>query len=106
ATVDYVNTLGAKKLTKFPNIDQAYLEVATGGADAAMHDTPNVLYYIKTAGKDRVKAVGPDVKAAYYGIGFQQGSPLRDKVNVALLEMMEDGEYDQLYKKWFGAMPE
>lgn len=106
ATVDYVNTLGAKKLVKFPNIDQAYLEVATGGADAAMHDTPNVLYYIKTAGKGRVKAVGPDVKAAYYGIGFQQGSELRDKVNVALLEMMEDGEYDQLYQKWFGTMPE
>lgn len=106
ATVDYVNTLDAKKIVKFPNIDQAYLEVVTGGADAAMHDTPNVLYYIKEAGQGRVKAVGPDVKAAFYGIGFQQGSDLRDKVNVALLEMMEDGEYDELYKKWFGAAPE
>ena len=106
ATVDYVNTLDAKKIVKFPNIDQAYLEVVTGGADAAMHDTPNVLYYIKTAGQGRVKAVGPDVKAAFYGIGFQQGSELRDKVNVTLLEMMEDGEYDKLYMKWFGTAPE
>ena len=106
ATVDYVNTLGAAKIVKFPNIDQAYLEVVTGGADAAMHDTPNVLYYIKTAGQGRVKAVGADVKAAFYGIGFQQGSDLRDPVNVALLEMMEDGAYDQLYLKWFGALPE
>ncbi len=106
ATVDYVETLDTKKLVKFPNIDQAYMEVATGGADAAMHDTPNVLYYIKTAGEGRVKAVGPDVKAAFYGIGFQQGSELRDKVNIALLEMMEDGEYDELYMKWFGTLPE
>ncbi|MBW1956426.1 MAG: glutamine ABC transporter substrate-binding protein GlnH [Deltaproteobacteria bacterium] len=106
ATVDYVNTLGTAKIVKFPNIDQAYLEVVTGGADAAMHDTPNVLYYIKTAGQGRVKAVGPDVKAAFYGIGFQQGSELRDKVNVALLEMMEDGAYDKLYMKWFGSAPE
>ncbi|NIQ93910.1 MAG: transporter substrate-binding domain-containing protein, partial [Desulfuromonadales bacterium] len=68
ATVDYVETLGAKKLIKFPNIDQAYLEVVTGGADAAVHDTPNVLFYVKQVGRDRVKAVGPDVKAAYYGI--------------------------------------
>lgn len=105
ATVDYVNTLGAKKIVKFPNIDQAYLELVTGGADAAMHDTPNVLYYIKTAGRGKVKAVGPDVKAAYYGIGFQQGSALRDKVNIALLEMMEDGEYDKIYIKWFGSAP-
>ncbi len=106
ATVDYVETLGAKKIVKFPNIDQAYLEVATGGADAAMHDTPNVLYYIKEAGNGRVKAVGPDVKAAQYGIAFPQGSDLRDKVNVALLQMMEDGGYAKLYRKWFNADPE
>jgi glutamine transport system substrate-binding protein len=106
ATVEYVETLGAKKLVKFPNIDQAYLEVATGGADAAMHDTPNVLYYIKTAGQGKVKAVGPDVKAAQYGIAFPQGSELRDKVNVVLLQMMEDGAYAKLYRKWFDADPE
>jgi glutamine transport system substrate-binding protein len=106
ATVDYVKTLDAKKVVKFPNIDQAYLEVATGGADAAMHDTPNVLYYIKTAGNGRVKAVGPDVKAAQYGIAFPQGSALRDRVNVALLKMMEDGAYAKLYRKWFDAEPE
>ncbi|MCP4673376.1 MAG: glutamine ABC transporter substrate-binding protein GlnH [Desulfobacula sp.] len=106
ATVDYVETLGAKKVVKFPNIDQAYLEVVTGGADAAMHDTPNVLYFIDTAGKGRVKAVGADVKAAFYGIGFQQGSDLRDKVNVTLLEMMETGAYDKIYIKWFGTAPE
>ncbi len=106
ATVEYVEKLNAKKVVKFPNIDQAYLEVATGGADAAMHDTPNVLYYIKTAGNGRVKAVGPDVQAAQYGIAFPQGSPLRDKVNIALLKMMEDGTYAKLYRKWFDADPE
>ena len=106
ATVEYVNTLSAKKIVKFPNIDQAYLEVVMGGADAAVHDTPNVLYYIKTAGKGRVKAVGPDVKAAQYGIAFPQGSALRDKVNVALLEMMEDGTYATLYRKWFDSDPQ
>jgi len=106
ATVEYVETLGAKKVVKFPNIDQAYLEVVTGGADAAMHDTPNVLYYIKTAGNGKVKAVGPDVKAAQYGIAFPQGSELREKVNIALLQMMEDGAYAELYKKWFDTAPE
>ncbi len=106
ATVEYVESLGPKKIVKFPNIDQAYLEVVTGGADAAMHDTPNVLYFIKTAGQGKVKAVGPDVKAAQYGIAFPQGSELREKVNIALLQMMEDGEYAQLYRKWFASDPE
>lgn len=106
ATVEYVESLNPAKVVKFPNIDQAYLEVVTGGADAAMHDTPNVLYYIKTAGNGKVKAVGADVKAAQYGIAFPLGSPLRKPVNIALLEMMEDGTYAELYRKWFGADPE
>jgi glutamine transport system substrate-binding protein len=106
ATVDYVKTLGVKEMVQFPNIDQAYIEVMIGGADAAVHDTPNVLYFVKNASKGRAKAVGPDVKAAYYGIAFQQGSPLRDKVNVALLECIEQGEYGIIYKKWFGTEPE
>lgn len=50
-------------LRLFPNIDNAYLELQTGRVDAAMHDTPNVLYYIKTAGQGRVKAVGEQLMA-------------------------------------------
>src|SRR5690606_27148150 len=46
------------ELRLFPNIDNAYLELRTGRVDAAMHDTPNVLYYIATAGDGQVKAVG------------------------------------------------
>ena len=103
---DYAKTLGVKDLRQFPNIDQAYMETVTGGADAAIHDTPNVLYFIKTAGQGKVKAVGANVKAAFYGIGFQQGSALREKANVALLKMMESGEFDKIYIKWFGAAPE
>ncbi|MGM0644077.1 MAG: glutamine ABC transporter substrate-binding protein GlnH [Thermodesulfobacteriota bacterium] len=106
ATVEYVESMNPEKVVKFPNIDQAYLEVATGGADAAMHDTPNVLYFIKEAGGGKVKAVGPDVKAAQYGIAFPSGSELREKVNIALLKMIEDGSYAELYKKWFGTAPE
>jgi glutamine transport system substrate-binding protein len=106
ATVDYVKTLGVKRMVQFPNIDQAYMELIAGGADAAIHDAPNVLYFIKNASRGKTKAVGPDIKAAYYGIGFPQGSALRDKVNVALLECIEQGEYDKIYKKWFGSAPE
>lgn len=103
---DYAKTLGVKTLRQFPNIDQAYMETVTGGSQAAIHDTPNVLYFIKTAGHGRVKAVGANVKAAFYGIGFQQGSPLREKTNVALLKMMESGEFDKIHIKWFGSAPE
>lgn len=51
------------ELRQFPNIDNAYLELQTGRVDAAMHDTPNVLYYVKTAGGGKVKAVGEQMMA-------------------------------------------
>src|SRR5699024_1470750 len=51
------------ELRLFPNIDNAYLELQTGRVDAAMHDTPNVLFYIKSAGGGRVKTVGEQMLA-------------------------------------------
>lgn len=93
------------ELRQFPNIDNAYLELQTGRVDAAMHDTPNVLYYVKTAGGGKVKAVGEQMMAHQYGIGFPKGSELVAKVNAALANMKKDGRYTAIYKKWFGTEP-
>lgn len=92
-------------IRKLPNIDNAYLELRTGRVDAAMHDTPNVLYYIATAGDEQVKAVGETMMAHEYGIGFPKGSPLVEDVNAALGNMRDDGRYDDIYEKWFGVRP-
>ncbi|MCX2956768.1 MAG: transporter substrate-binding domain-containing protein, partial [Candidatus Regiella insecticola] len=80
-----------KNLRQFPNIDNAYLELATGRADAVLHDAPNILYFIKTAGNERFKAVGAPIKAQQYGIAFLKGSELREKVNQALQVLHEKG---------------
>jgi len=93
------------ELRLFPNIDNAYLELRTGRVDAAMHDTPNVLYYIATAGDGQVKAVGEQMMAHQYGIGFPKGSDLVEPVNQVLANMREDGRYDEIYMKWFGTTP-
>ncbi len=92
-------------LRQFPNIDNAYLELRTGRVDAAMHDTPNVLYYIATAGDGAVKAAGEQMMAHQYGIGFPKGSELVAPVNQVLANMREDGRYDEIYMKWFGTTP-
>ena len=94
------------ELRQFPNIDNAYLELQTGRVDAAMHDTPNVLYYIAKAGQGRVKAVGQQMMAHEYGIAFPKGSELVAKVNEALAKIKADGRYDAIYEKWFGTKPQ
>lgn len=99
------NNFDGTTLRLFPNIDNAYLELQTGRVEAAMHDTPNVLYYIKTAGQDRVKTVGDQMLAHEYGIAFPKGSEIIPQVNEVLANMKADGRYDAIYEKWFGTQP-
>lgn len=106
SAADYAKAnFAGTELRQFPNIDNAYMELATGRVDADMHDTPNVLYYIHTAGKGRVKAVGQQMMAQQYGIAFPKGSPLVPKVNAAIAKIKADGRYAAIYKKWFGTEP-
>ena len=106
SAADYANeNFTDSELRLFPNIDNAYLELRTGRADAAMHDTPNVLYYIANAGNGEVKAVGEQMLAHEYGIGFPKGSEWVERVNVSLAAMKADGRYDAIFAKWFGAAP-
>lgn len=93
------------ELRLFPNIDNAYLELRAGGVDAAMHDTPNVLYYIAESGDGQVKTIGEQVMAHQYGIAFPDGSELVAEVNEALATIVADGRYAEIYERWFGTAP-
>ncbi len=47
------------------------MELGTNCADAVLHDTPNILHFIKTAGNGQFKAVGwYSPEAQQYGIAF------------------------------------
>ena len=37
-----------------------------------------------------------------YGIALKTNSPYRESINQALLEIVENGTYDEIYQKWFG----
>lgn len=106
-SVDYAKQhINTKNLRQFPNIDNAYMELGTKRADAVLHDTPNILYFIKTAGAGKFKTVGDSLEAQQYGIAFPKGSDeLREKVNNALKTLRENGTYNEIYKKWFGTEP-
>lgn len=103
ATVDYLKSnVPNAKLKLFPNIDNAFLELATGRVNAVVHDTPNLQYFAKTGGEGRVKVVGSLKSGDFYGIGFPKGSDLVPIVNNALKVIHANGKYDALYQKWFG----
>jgi polar amino acid transport system substrate-binding protein len=86
---------------EFQKIDQAFLALENKQLDAVVFDSPVLLYYAATAGRNKVRIVGPMLRKENYGILFPRGSTLRKPVNEALLKLREDGTYDALYAKWF-----
>lgn len=89
------------KVHEFQSITDAFTALESGKLDAVVFDAPVLLYHAATAGRGKVRVVGPIFKRENYGILFPRGSDLRKKINEALLTMREDGTYDTLYSKWF-----
>ena len=98
---DYLREQNAQ-VQEFPTPDQMIKALLDKKADAVVFSAPVLLYYAAHAGKGRVKMVGTEFNTAPVAITFQLDSPLRRKVDRALLKLRENGTYRQLYNKWFG----
>ncbi|MDB5570390.1 MAG: hypothetical protein JWN93_1573 [Hyphomicrobiales bacterium] len=91
------------QVTEVGQISEAYEALLAKSVDAVVFDSPVLLYYAANDGKGRVTTVGAPFRKEDYGIVFPRGSALRLETNVALLKMREDGTYQRIYDRWFGA---
>lgn len=93
------------EITPYPGSADMYMALMSGSVDAVFYDAPNVGYFAKTKGGNRVKTVGPLYEGQQYGLAFVEGSEWVDDANKALAAMKDDGTYAEIYKKWFGEPP-
>lgn len=103
SSVDYMtsNGLDSKYIKQFQDIDTAYQALMTGGADAVVFDNPVNLNF--TTAHSGAKVVGELLTGEYYGIAVSQKSPeLAAKLNAGLAKIKKNGEYKQLFVKYFG----
>lgn len=107
APLDYIkDNIPDAKALPFEQLDQVYLAVEGGTADAVLYDAPNVEYYVSTAGEGKLKVVGDLLEAQDYGIAVSKGNDeLVAAMDTALAKIIEDGTYADIYKKWFGEEP-
>lgn len=99
-SVRALERLGAK-IVPVPDISDAYTLLKAGKIDAIVFDVPVLRYYVMTHPHSDFHLVGDVFDPQTYGFALQEKSPLREKINRALLEIHESGEYDALYDKWF-----
>ncbi|MDE2446018.1 MAG: transporter substrate-binding domain-containing protein [Alphaproteobacteria bacterium] len=98
----YLKTLDVNP-TEFSKIAEAFTALQNKQLDAVVFDSPVLLFYAATEGRNKVQVVGPMLRKENYGILFPRGSTLRKPVNEALLTLRENGTYESLYNKWFSA---
>ena len=101
-SVEYLRQRNAE-VEEFTKVEEAYEALQHSQVSAVVYDAPVLLYYAAHEGKGKVQTVGSIFRKENYGIVFPDKSPLRKRVNEALLKLRENGTYDQLYAKWFGA---
>lgn len=99
--VDYLKAQNAQ-VQEFERMDQMFQALLNKKVDAVVLGAPALSYYAAHEGRGRAKVVGPEFNVAPVAFTFQLDSPLRRRVNGALLSLRENGTYQQLYNKWFG----
>ena len=93
------------KVTSFNTNSEVFMELKNKGVDAVIIDKPVAAYYLAKEKNAGAKMVGETLDAESYGIALKKGNKRTDKLNKALEALKQSGEYDQIYKKWFGTAP-
>ncbi|MGB5746605.1 MAG: transporter substrate-binding domain-containing protein [Desulfobacterales bacterium] len=86
----------------FENVENACAALLAEKVDAVVYDALNLLYYTSGEGKGKVTVVGKIFAAQDYAMALPQGSRWREKVNRAILALLESGDARRIQAKWFG----
>jgi ABC-type amino acid transport substrate-binding protein len=99
---EYVSVQGLSAI-EVNDVEQMARLLESGKVDAAVYDAPVLQHYAAQRGRGKVQVVGVIFKEKSYGIALsEQKIELRDRINVALLKLMESGEFEAVKEKWFG----
>ena len=85
-------------------IDDAYRLMDEGDVDAVVFDAPVLRFHVSREGVGAVTTVGPIFEKVQYGLMIAEGdSELVERVDLALLDLVESGVYRQVHDGWFGS---
>lgn len=83
-------------------IQQSYDLLQSGEVQAVVYDYPVLRYQAANGGDPDVVLAGELFNAELYGIAMPQDSPLRERIDRALLRVIETGAYHDIHLRWFG----
>jgi polar amino acid transport system substrate-binding protein len=96
------NIKGAKQIVPFDDTLSAFSALNGGKVDAVVNDLPISAYLVSTSYKsDEIISEIPTQEQ--YGIGIAMtNTDLKTAIDASLAKIKASGEYNTIYKKWFG----
>ncbi|MBO5659301.1 MAG: basic amino acid ABC transporter substrate-binding protein [Duodenibacillus sp.] len=94
------------QLRSFNAISDAYMELRNKGCQAVITDKPVTSYFMASRPRNQqlFKHLDEVLESEQFGFAVtKENTALLDKLNKALADVKQSGEFDQIYRKWFGA---
>jgi ABC-type amino acid transport substrate-binding protein len=86
-----------------PTLAQALDQLAAGDADAVLYDKPILRFLIAGQYANSLRVLPHILQRQDYGIALQQASPLREPINLELLEITRSEEWAADLERYIGA---
>jgi len=99
---EYLAKLQGIKKVEYELVEEAFQSLEESEVDAVIYDSPVLKNYMINDGAGKARVVGPVFERQSYGIALKTNSPYREQINLALLQLVEDGTYEKIRQKWFG----
>jgi polar amino acid transport system substrate-binding protein len=87
---------------EFAKLDEALDALGRGELEAVVGENQQMMFLLNQPERMGLKLVGPMFESFDYGFGLSSGSPLRERLNTAILRMREDGAIDRIREQWLG----
>jgi ABC-type amino acid transport substrate-binding protein len=87
---------------EYSKLTEALDALGLGGLDAVVGENQQMMFLLNRSDRQVLKLVGPIFEAFDYGFGLPNGSPLRERLNTAILQMREDGTFERILEQWLG----
>jgi ABC-type amino acid transport substrate-binding protein len=84
------------------DLHQALVTLARGDVDAVVYDAPILRYQVWQGFRDRLKVLPVTFERRDYGIALPTGSPLREPVNGALLQALNQPAWEESLFRYLG----
>ncbi len=87
---------------EFNTLDEAFAAADDGEVEAVVAENFTLRHAIARPSRADYRLVGPVFESLDVGIALAPGSPLRERLNAAILTMREDGAIESLVDRWLG----